>query len=290
MRDDMSKVIVERPRRGGLTTYASRRFRNDEERGGKIGIKRGYTDRKWLNENLAPLKRWLASQANRPWNKVYSELCANIDRRNTVQEHIFTHIDQFVERETRLIDGKVYVVNRWPHKFIPIEEAGGELYVHPTTGILRKNAGRFAYKQRRVAEQSVAKAELASRRRDLGGMMQLHKVDGIWYQVTLAEIPMPHIFVDRSSGRQNFDYPQVWDVVRRKLVSRLPDKSQRNDRDHPPVGKAWVYAIRKRQLSSAELKQYQLTNHNAGNTRRSCLCARQGALTWRWKSSTGCRT
>ena len=96
MRDDMSKVIVERPRRGGRTDkHKGRLYRAGEELPGKIGMKQGYTDRKGLNENLSPLKRWLESQVNRPWDKVYAELCANIDRRNTVQEHIFAHIDQF---------------------------------------------------------------------------------------------------------------------------------------------------------------------------------------------------
>jgi hypothetical protein len=75
MREDMFKVIVERPRRGGrMRTRTGRIFRASEEVSSKLGMKQGYFDRKWLNENLSPLKRWLESQANRPWDKVYSEL------------------------------------------------------------------------------------------------------------------------------------------------------------------------------------------------------------------------
>jgi hypothetical protein len=273
MRDDMDKVIVERPRRGGLTTHASRRFRNDEERGGKIGMRHGHTTRKSLNENLAPLRRWLASQVNRPWDKVYSELCANIDRRNTVQAHIFTHIDDFVERETRLIDGKVYVLDRWLRKVIPLEEAAGELYVDPVTGILRKNMDRVKFKQRRSSAQSATAAELSARRRDLSDRMQLQKIEGIWYRVELEEIPMPRVLVDRASGKQTIDYPRVWDVVRKRLVSRSA-KSQSKERDYPPFGQAWVYAKEKRQVSGAELRKYKLTNDDAGNTRRCCFWSR----------------
>lgn len=108
MRDDMYKVIVERPRRGGITTHGSRRYRNQEDRPTKLGMRRGHASRKWLNENLAPLKRWLAAQAGRPWDGVYSDLCANIDRRNTVQAHIFAHIDGFVERHTLYADARVW--------------------------------------------------------------------------------------------------------------------------------------------------------------------------------------
>ena len=62
MRDDMSKVIVERPRWGSrMGTREGRRYRASEDVPGKIGMTQGYTTRKWLNENLAPLRRWLES-------------------------------------------------------------------------------------------------------------------------------------------------------------------------------------------------------------------------------------
>lgn len=274
MRDDMYKVIVERPRRGGITTHASRRFRNDEDRSGKIGIKQGYADLKWLNENLAPLKRWLASNVNRPWSKVYGELCANIDRRNTVQEHIFTHIDQFVERETQLLHGKIYALGRWPSRLVPIEQAWAELYVHPLTGILRENTGRLARNRQRRAEMNAAKAELESRRRELGEGVQLHKLDGIWYEVVVEQIPLRRNEADCSRDENDVMYPEVWDVVRKRLVSRSPDQRQSSGEDPPAFGKSGVYAKRKRQLSSAELKRYQLTNENAGFPRRFRLAAR----------------
>jgi hypothetical protein len=143
MRDDMFKVIVERPRRKPWATPKTARvYRNSEDAPAKIGIRKGYETRKWLNENLAPLKRWLESQVNRPWDKVYAELCANIDRRNTVQEHIFAHIDGFVERKTQLIDGNVYVRDRWARELTRIEDSRVALYVHPKTGILRQNKHR----------------------------------------------------------------------------------------------------------------------------------------------------
>ena len=94
MREDMYKVIVERPRQGSrrASSRAGRLYRASEDVPSKMGIKHGIEPSKWLNENLAPLRRFIAAQVHRPWRKVYAELCANIDRRNTVQEHIFTHI------------------------------------------------------------------------------------------------------------------------------------------------------------------------------------------------------
>jgi hypothetical protein len=56
-----------------------------------------------LNENLNPLRRHLRTQVDRPCSKVFSEICATIDRRNTVQQHIHQHIDQFIAPPARPI-------------------------------------------------------------------------------------------------------------------------------------------------------------------------------------------
>jgi hypothetical protein len=144
MREDMFKVIVERPRRGGTWQGDGRAWRNSEERGGKVGMKRGYHWHKSLNENLAPLKRWLHKQIHRPWDKVFSELSAGVDKRNTVQAHIFAHIDQFVKRQAQVIDGEVHVRQHWPQRgWVPVrEDSWTELFVHPATGILLPNRGQ----------------------------------------------------------------------------------------------------------------------------------------------------
>jgi hypothetical protein len=142
MRDDMDKVIVERPRRGGGVQGDGRAFRNSKERGSHLGMKRGYKHGKWLNENLSPLKRWLHKQVHRPWDKVYAELCSGIDRRSTVQAHIFEHIDQFVARDATMREGEVWVSGSWRAHGgrEPLREAAHvELFVHPVTGILLPN-------------------------------------------------------------------------------------------------------------------------------------------------------
>jgi hypothetical protein len=156
MRADMYKVIVERPRKNRSTVDNGRIWRNNEERSGKVGIKRGYFHIKWLNENLAPLKRWLRKQIHRPWDAVYSELSQGIDRRNTVQAHIYSHIDDFVEQHTRLIDGVVCALqHRWSptQGWVPVRQhIHIELFVHPITGILLPNRG-FHDARRKQAEQ-----------------------------------------------------------------------------------------------------------------------------------------
>ena len=106
MREDMDKVIVERPRKGGGRDKGTRQWRNSRERGNHLGMRRGHADLKGLNENLAPLRRWLHKQVHRPWDAVYGELCRGIDRRNAVQAHIHQHVDDFVDRDAVWVDGE----------------------------------------------------------------------------------------------------------------------------------------------------------------------------------------
>jgi len=76
MREDMPKVIVERARRGDCRARKGR-ARSLDELPSKEGMRRRYAvsgDWKELNENLAPLRRYLERQVGRPWNKVYSEI------------------------------------------------------------------------------------------------------------------------------------------------------------------------------------------------------------------------
>lgn len=141
MREDMFKVIVERPRRGWRTRKLSRGKLN---RAGdtlpkKQGLKRqreeNGTRTKWLNENLAPLKRYLDQQVGRPWDKVYSEISANLSQDHTVKQHVRDHLDDFVCTPSIGRNGEWIwrrgIWENWP-------PGPGELYVHPVDGLLKR--------------------------------------------------------------------------------------------------------------------------------------------------------
>lgn len=148
MRDDMFKVIVERPRRLHGNAYKSDgwAYRNREDSPMRLSMQKGYSDKKWLNENLAPLKRYLVSQANRPWDKVYGEIRATIDPRHTVKQHILQHLYDFVANRTKWETGggkgRVMVKGHsWFQRgqYIPLEATDVQLYVHPLSGLLLRN-------------------------------------------------------------------------------------------------------------------------------------------------------
>ncbi|HEY3245294.1 MAG TPA: hypothetical protein VGM03_18280 [Phycisphaerae bacterium] len=224
----MSKIIVERPRLGGglKTPKGARRAlqRCDvDELPRRQGIRRPWRrDSKGLNENLAPLRRFLGRNVGRPWNKVFSEICEHICIDSAVQKHIRDHLDDFVARYVEVVGREVRVKpgSRWTR---------ADFYVHPRTGLLRWNPNRWR-RHRHVAEP---KSYLA-----VDAMRQIRRVDGLWYEVELAWLPRA---------------VPAFDVVERRLVhSDWPTESHLQKK----YG-AVVYACRKRQLSSREIHHHR---------------------------------
>jgi hypothetical protein len=98
MRDDMARVIVERPR---IPDHRRRKGRDQplEDLPAHEGMRRPHLlngEGKTLNENLRPLRRYLDRQVGRPWNKVYADIAANLRVDNTVQQHVRDHLRDFV--------------------------------------------------------------------------------------------------------------------------------------------------------------------------------------------------
>src|SRR5688572_31613474 len=145
----MAKVIVERPRLGGGVRYprgSERGYRrvDVEDFPRREGIKRPWqrtSAYKGLNENLAPLRRYLLSNVGRPWDKLFGEISERIALDSAVQLHIWQHVKQYVcFAATRV--GREYVDSR-----------GRAVYesflVDARTGLLRKNERSWRWRANR---------------------------------------------------------------------------------------------------------------------------------------------
>jgi hypothetical protein len=146
MRKDMAKVIVVRPRcnphQGEIRQGRPELLLDGEDeplRPRAKSTRRIKT--KYLNENLAPLKRYLQRQVGRPWDKVYSEISANLKVASTVQQHVRDHIEDFVAIRCRMRDGKVMTLDRVGRECKLVHDHR-RLYVHPRTGLLRQSPPR----------------------------------------------------------------------------------------------------------------------------------------------------
>ena len=257
MREDMFKVIVERPRKGGGPSKGKLdRGRVDEDAPARESLKARHANRKWLNENLNPLQRWLEAQANRPWDKVYAELCAGIDVRSTVQQHIRQHVEDFVEVHVVVVDDELFVPG-WRGLRPLIEEWGGpRLYVDPRTGILRLNRKRDAIRKRKREErklQAYWQVPCPHPRVVLSQTVQLHQLQGVWFEVVIAPVPAT------PAGLRKWIAPP-FDVVLHcdaRNFGGARNEAAPNQRYYGLPG--W-YAVRRRQLNRTELARHGLHN------------------------------
>ena len=91
------------------------------------GIRRPWIEagkQKLLNENLAPLRRYLLSNVGRPWCKVFSEMSQHMRLDSPVQLHIWQHVQGYVCLAAWRV-GHDYVDSRGQKPRVPfVVEAG----------------------------------------------------------------------------------------------------------------------------------------------------------------------
>lgn len=197
MRNDFHEILVERPRVGHADgEFTSRQARRtakhalqngDEDMDIHISMKghlKTFRNKKELNENLKPLRRFLRSKVGQPWDDVYSEIMQNLNMNNPSQHHVWRHLIEFgeVHTKTYMENGQVMIADSDPRP------AGSyswrdEFYVHPITRTLE-----FAPQQPRYRPAQIQRRSDEYRYVDSENpLVQWHKIKGIWYEITLRE-------------------------------------------------------------------------------------------------------
>jgi hypothetical protein len=187
------------------------------------GIRRPWLNgsQKRLNENLAPLRRFLQSNVGRPWNKVYSEVCERINRDSAVQYHVWQHLMMDVCTDPHVICGDVKR-GYWSRFGLPFR-----FYVDPRSGLLRESKrGRPPSRLPELCDaDKVVKVD---------EWHECRIVDGIWYE--LERRPLPN---DGS----------VFDLLLKKTCTQVDHEQLRRH-----YGSA-IYTFRKRQLGKKEIRR-----------------------------------
>jgi hypothetical protein len=143
VRKDMFEVIIERPRHGGGWTKRKRQDERTDRAWGRaptsLGMGRGRGS-KSLNENLAPLRRFLRRRTGKPWSKVRSEICQVISTSSAVQKHVMDHVRDLVEENPVMIDGRPHDPAAYGGSYRPLRAHARwpHFYVCPKTGLLRE--------------------------------------------------------------------------------------------------------------------------------------------------------
>jgi len=239
MRPDMAKVIVERPRRGGGHARKGR-ARDPEDLPQAQGIRRPHReagDFKTLNENLAPLRRFLEGQVGRPWNKVFAEIALHLRAGSAVQQHVRDHIADFVALHPE-------PAQRYRRPRL--------LYVDPRDGLLKRTDQRPEEKARRRRE-AAPPIRIA-----IDAMRELRQIDGLWYEIRFAPLPDP---AWSTQGERRLLTEPVRDALTHRRIPAGPPTDTPAAwtlyrRTHPERR----YAAAKRQLSARELRRYGIGN------------------------------
>ena len=247
MRQDMSKVIVERPRRGGNNTRRGRSVPEDlqpSHESMRAPHVRHYGGKE-LNEYLSPLYRFLQSRAGQPWDQVWSEISKNIRATNAVQQHVRDHVMMWVCTKSCIgEDGEVWLLDGTPY---PASKGFSHFYVHPETGLLVYNTQRNNWKNRWREGKKQRDEVMKATSLTLSNGVELRKHEGIWYEVELAPVPKPEM-VDsvlfKSIVRKVPRAVPVYDVLLKRFISETYG----------------TYVCSKRQLNHQELKSYGVTN------------------------------
>lgn len=179
----------------------------------------GY-NHKEFTDVLNPLRGLLEKNVGRPWDDVYSELCKGLDRRSVTGQHVFTHLWDYVDRNTVVcVDGKIRC---WSN-------SGGyygtpdHFYVHPVTGILCANPDRFRgwgwYKVKENAD--VDYLPIWKREDGLGGE-GYKRIDGLWYQVewTKEDKFAGYHAIRIQWGKNPWDVKQEVVVLKKRQLGR----------------------------------------------------------------------
>ncbi len=222
MRNDLNKLLCERERPGSSRSFKDHRNdRNFKWNGGMdpVPTRESMTKRykaawdyKEFNENFNPLFGMVRKNANRPWDKVYSELCRNFNMSSVINQHILTHLFDFVETKTKMVDGIVHchnTYNRHGDDYIPLKNSYCEYYVHPVDGLLKRN--KFLDKKpSRKKTQELRKAEKEKNRRKIRDDLYIHLFDnGQWYYVEYAQhkwYNTPRVYTNPDGSERRVDY------------------------------------------------------------------------------------
>ena len=213
MRPDFNKLLVERERAGHKRRFHENRRMKQFDKvdgpggeyafGGRESMRKRYKvtgNNKSFNENLNPLKGWLHSCLGKKWDKCYSELRKTFDARGVINNHILEHLFDYVEVNTKVVDGIVMVLDGYNGSkgYVPLKKRQynmrwPEYYVCPKDGTLKT--------MHKPPRRSIVKEAEARKQREIDAVFRkiddkthLRLMDGVWYAFDV--LPLPPVVVE----------------------------------------------------------------------------------------------
>ncbi len=285
MRDDLKKVICEKERKGdrsymgGVKGWEKDfRYRNRDDREEDFSdldclpkqesmTRRLAWNKRNFSENLGAIRGLIAKNVGKNWDKLFSAICKQVSPTGTnIERHVHQHIPDFIEAKTRMGEKGVEIhgygdglrFGRSP-SWVPLAQLSylrADYYVHPVTRCIVK------FKHKKSDRARYRREPKAVTRIDLDELHQLHRIDNIWWVVTLAPIPA-HAY-KKETEKIAFDSDEKTVFYRDIEFIELPQRDilvpsdalgryrSTQLRDH--YGRFGVYGVRKAAANHKVLK------------------------------------
>ncbi len=197
MRSDISRVIIGRPRTHSECRDEGRKGRHREDRLATDAASKESMSANRFNRDksptdvLAPLVGYLRKNVGKHWDKVHKDISSHLKVTSMAQSHVLDHLDSMVVKKVVMkLKGnkyKPYTTDGLPVSVGDDNRTYQGFFVDPRTGILRLAPidGRYNRFGRTVG---MTAAKLAVKTIKLG-KFTYKKVDDIWYEITLVELP-----------------------------------------------------------------------------------------------------
>jgi hypothetical protein len=193
MREDMNKVLTERPRTGGRGKQSKRFERDSTPREKRVvpGIKNIVKvdlspkkesmrkrhkvggDYKKLSDLLGPLANFLLSRVGKKWDDVWSEICKVLKGNGLQANHVKDHVKDYVGGVGHgNKKDSMWRFGRPESHFVYVDE----------NGILREGEkfNKSAYRRKKKIYPHVIESKT----------VEYHKINGCWYRIT--QVPAIH--------------------------------------------------------------------------------------------------
>ncbi|MEM7606346.1 MAG: hypothetical protein AAF411_13395 [Myxococcota bacterium] len=119
MRKDITRLLVLRGKCGQRWAHRPPRIKGKRRTADELdrlprrsGMRAGY-ERKYFDEYLAPLKRFLQKRVGRRWDAVYSEIRAHLRVSRAVHLHVLQHLEEMVVLRAWRENGQLVGVDSW---------------------------------------------------------------------------------------------------------------------------------------------------------------------------------
>ncbi len=277
MRSDLKKVICEDGRRGsgGYTKGWEKNFedRDSDSEFAKLEClpsvesmtKRLGGDKRGFSENLGALRGLIAKNVGKSWDKLYSQICRQVSPTGTrVEQHVHQHLPDFIHIQTRIgPTGKIEVIQfrgNW-EAIDALRFSRRDYYVHPKTRCIVRLKKAGSYK----VDMREGRAEAAKRRQDIfrttdDPLLQLHRMKGLWWAVTLERFDKDNIDQKKTDllVKDPWElWPSRYSYATGAYTTAVVRPSWKLKATY---GLEDVIGVKRRILNKKELRLYGLTN------------------------------